>query len=112
MQELLKLCWHQRVAQGGQLLSQPLQQKQHRPEGDAEDPGDAPQTDAFKQGFFHKAFQMTLAFRNQHTGFAAVMAEAALLAVGGVAAFDDIGAVAGRAPVDDAGDNHGSEEGQ
>ena len=48
--------------------------------------------------------------RNQHAGFAAVMAEAALLAVGGVAVFDDIGAVADKAPVYDAGDNHGSEE--
>ncbi len=37
------------------------------------------------------------------------MAEAALSAVGGVSVFDDIGAVAGRAPVYDAGEDHGSE---
>ena len=107
---IIRLGRHQRVAQGRQLLGQVLQEQQHRAQGDAEDAGDATQADTFEQGFFHKAIQVTIAFRNQHACFSAVMAEAALLAVGGVAVFDDIGALAGRAPVYDAGGNHGSEE--
>ena len=107
---IIRLRWHQRVAQGRQLLGQVLQEQQHCPEPDAEDAGDARQAETFEQGFFHKAIRMAVAFRNQHTGFSALMAEAALLVLGGVAVFDDIGAVAGRAPVCNAGDNHGSGE--
>ena len=99
-----------RVSQPGPALSKPLQQKQHRLQRHAEDAGDATQADAFKQGFFHKAVKLAIAFGNQHTGCSTIVAEAALLAVGGMPVFDDIGALAGRAPVYDAGGNHGSEE--
>lgn len=105
---IILLGGNERMAQGWKRPGQALQQKQHRLQRDAEDTGNAPKAESLTECFFDNVVKVFVPFGYEYAGFAAVVAEATLVAMSGVAIFDDIGAVAVRAPVGNAGDNHGS----